>query len=218
MVQLPEPKKRFISLRSSVSHRVAPSHLVVEGAFVSTAVTRTAPGLAPALRRLYLVRFGFAIVWAALLIVTGSRLGPVATVLLVLYPLFDMASAIVDARASKSTSSPRALYLNIAISLIAGIGLVVAITSGIPAVLRVWGAWAIVSGLIQLVVGIRRRALGGQWPMMLSGGISVIAGTGFVLMASAPNPSLTNIGGYATLGGIFFLVSALRLGRATKDR
>lgn len=185
---------------------------------MTTAVMPTAAGFAPKLRRLYLVRFGFAIVWAALLILTGSRLGPVAAVLVVLYPLFDVASAIVDARASRSTSSPRALYLNIAISLIAGIGLVVAITSGIPAVLRVWGAWAIVAGLIQLIVAIRRRALGGQWPLMFSGGISVIAGTGFVLMAGAPNPSLANIGGYAALGGIFFLVSALRLGRATQGR
>jgi hypothetical protein len=32
------------------------------------------------------------------------------------------------------------LYVNIAISLIAASGLVVAVTSGVPAVLRVWGS------------------------------------------------------------------------------
>ncbi len=49
--------------------------------------------------------------------------------------------------------------------------------------------------------------------MMLSGGISVLAGTQFFLGASASDPELTNLAGYAVLGGIFFLVSALRLGR-----
>ena len=73
--------------------------------------------------------------------------------------------------------------------------------------------WAVVAGLIQLAVGIDRRALGGQWPMMLSGGISALAGTAFFLMASAPDPALGNVAGYAALGGIFFLISALRLGR-----
>ncbi|WP_433502661.1 hypothetical protein ACQP04_23150 [Pseudonocardia halophobica] len=187
---------------------------------MSTAVTSAAAGFAPALRRLYFVRFGFAVVWAALLALSGREFGPSVAVLVVLYPLFDVAAAVVDARASRSTgstSSSRGLYLTIAVSLLAALGLGIAAASGIPAVLRVWGVWAVVAGLIQLVVGINRRALGGQWPMMLSGGISVIAGTGFFLMAGAANPSLVNVAGYATLGGIFFLVSALRLGRGTKE-
>jgi uncharacterized membrane protein HdeD (DUF308 family) len=169
------------------------------------------------LRRLYFVRFGFAILWAVLVVLTGRQFGLAAAVLVVLYPLFDVAAALVDTRASRSTgspSSPRGLYLDIVLGLLAAIGLGIAAASGIPAVLRIWGAWAVVAGLIQLGVAIDRRALGGQWPMMLSGGISVIAGTGFLLMAGAPNPSLVNVAGYATLGGIFFLVSALRLGRA----
>lgn len=181
---------------------------------MSTAVTPAATGFAPALRRLYFVRFAFAIAWAALLVVAGRQLGPVAAVLVVLYPLFDVAAAVVDARASGAASSRWGLYLNMTISLLAAIGLGIAAASGVPAVLIVWGAWAVVAGLIQLVVGITRRALGGQWPMMLSGGISVIAGTSFVLMAGAPDPALVTVAGYATLGGIFFLVSALRLGRS----
>ena len=128
------------------------------------------------------------------------------------------AGAAGDARASKSSSSSRGLYLNIAVSTLAAIGLGVAAASDVPAVLRAWGAWAIVAGLVQLVVGIGRRALGGQWPMVLSGGISVLAGTGFLLMAGAPDPSLVGVAGYATLGGIFFLVSALRLGRAAAEQ
>jgi uncharacterized membrane protein HdeD (DUF308 family) len=179
---------------------------------VTAVVSPTGNKTASALRRLYFVRFGFAVVWAALLVVTGKELGPVSISLLVLYPLFDVAAAVVDARSSRA----RGLYANIAISLLAGVGLAVAAGSGIPAVLRVWGAWAIVSGLVQLFVGVSRRTMGGQWPMILSGGISVLAGSSFIAMAAAEQPSLVNLAGYATIGGIFFLVSALRLGRAVR--
>ncbi len=102
------------------------------------------------------------------------------------------------------------------ISALAAIGLLVALSSGVPAVLRVWGAWAVVAGLVQLVVAIRRRSLGGQGAMIASGSISVVAGVAFILMASATGASLVSLAGYALLGGIFFLVSALRLGRARR--
>ncbi|MCE0764215.1 hypothetical protein LWC35_15035 [Pseudonocardia kujensis] len=183
---------------------------------MSTAVSPALTGFAPALRRLYFVRFGFAIVWAVLVFLTGGHLGPVVAVLVVLYPLFDVAAAVVDARVSKSSPSSRGLYLNIAMSLLAAIGLGIALTSGIPAVLRVWGVWAVVAGLIQLIVAISRRAMGGQWPMILSGALSVLAGASFALMAGQSAPSLMGIAGYATLGGLFFLASALRLGRAAR--
>ena len=165
--------------------------------------------IAPALRRLYFVRFAFALVWAVLLFATASELNPLSVSLLVLYPLFDAAAAVVDLRSSRSTG----LYLNIAISSLAAVGLALACAAGIPAVLRVWGAWAIVSGLIQLAVGVSRRRLGAQWPMILSGGISTLAGTSFIVQAAATSASLTSLAGYALLGGIFFLVSAVRLGR-----
>ena len=164
--------------------------------------------IAPVLRRLYFVRFAFALVWAVLLFATASELNPLSVSLLVLYPLFDAAAAVVDLRSSHT----RGLYLNLAISTLAAVGVAVACSSGTPAVLRVWGAWAIVSGVIQLAVGVSRRRLGGQWPMILSGGISVLAGTSFVVQAAGAGASLRSLAGYALLGGIFFLVSALRLG------
>jgi uncharacterized membrane protein HdeD (DUF308 family) len=179
---------------------------------MTTSVT-AAPPLPLALRRLYFARFGFAIVWAALLLLTGSELGPVSGTLVVLYPLFDVAAAAVDLRSSRGTRSASGLYVNIALSVATTVGLLIAVSSGIPAVLRVWGAWAIAAGAVQLVVALSRRALGGQLPMILSGGISVLAGGAFVAMASADDPKVSSIGGYAVLGGLFFLVSALRLNR-----
>jgi len=190
----------------------------MKGTPLNAAATSTAPGLEPALRRLYLIRFGFALVWAVLLFLTASDLGPVSSTLLVAYPLFDVVAAVIDARSSRTTGSPPVLYANIAVSTLAGIALIFAVTSGIPSVLRAWGAWAVVSGFTQLVVGLGRRRLAGQWPMVVSGTISMLAGASFVLQAGGEGASLTNLAVYGFLGGVFFLVSALRLGRAATHR
>lgn len=172
-------------------------------------------GSAPVLRRLYFVRFGFALGWAAVLFATaGPGLSPLGAALVILYPLFDVGSAIVDARSSRVSGPAPGLSVNAVISAAAAAGIAVGAASGVPAVLRVWGAWAVLAGLVQLVVAIGRRGMGGQWPMILSGGISVLAGANFVLSAGAGNPSLSTVAGYAVLGGVFFLVSAIRLGRS----
>lgn len=159
------------------------------------------------LRRLYFVRFVFAAAWAGTFAAIGSKIDAGSVTLLILYPAFDVAAAIFDARSTRD----RALYVNIAISTVAAIGLAVAAAGDIAAVLRTWGAWAIVAGLVQLFVALqRRRALGGQWAMILSGGISVIAGGGFLGQAGSAT-SMKLLAGYAALGGLFFLISAVRL-------
>lgn len=183
--------------------------------------TIPAPGLSTTttfvLRRLYFVRFGFAIIWALVMFTTPKHIGPLAATLLVLYPLFDAAAAVIDARASRATRSPAFQYVNVAASVLAAVALAFAGASGIPAVLRVWGVWAIVSGLIQLAVALTRRTMSGQWPMIISGAVSALAGGSFIATASAAHPTLTNAIGYAVPGAVFFLVSAIRLGRAQRE-
>lgn len=172
-------------------------------------------GIARGLRNLYYVRFGFAVVWAALLALTASSLMPVSIALLVLYPLFDLAAAVVDFRRSAAARPTAGLYANMALSLLTAVGLGVAVTSGSSAVLAVWGVWAITAGAVQLIVALIRYRLGGQWAMILSGGISTFAGAGFLMQSGTPDAPLTGLAGYATLGGIFFLISAIRLHRVT---
>jgi hypothetical protein len=46
---------------------------------------------------------------------------------------------------------------------------------------------------------------------MLSGGISVLAGLSFLAMGLRGADSIAMVGGYATVGGVFFLISAIRL-------
>ncbi|WP_345982737.1 hypothetical protein [Streptomyces sp. DSS69] len=179
--------------------------------------TAPAASVPTALRKLYFLRFGFAAVWAALLFATADNLGALTATLLVIYPMFDVACAVIDLRSARANAQPvRGLYVNIALSALTGIALAVAATSGIPAVLRVWGVWAVTAGIVQLVVGAARRQLGGQWAMIASGAISILAGASFVAQAGTGDASLTNLAGYAFLGGVFFLVSALRLGRARR--
>lgn|GEM_PF-646767 len=175
------------------------------------APTTDVSGSTTALRNLYFVRFGFAVVWAVLLMLTAKTINPGAVALIILYPVFDVAAAIIDYQSSGSTRPKAPLFVNMALSLLTAIGLAVAVGSGIPNVLRVWGAWAITAGLVQLIVAILRRRLGGQVPMILSGGISVLAGIAFIVMAGGPGAALTGVGGYAILGGVFFLISAVRL-------
>ncbi|MEU7484256.1 hypothetical protein [Streptomyces sp. NPDC042319] len=183
----------------------------------ASASASTSPRASATLRKLYFLRFAFAAVWAGLLFATSSKLGPPTAALLVIYPLFDVAAAVVDVRSAKANGGPvRGLYVNIALSTLTGIGLALAATSGIPAVLRVWGVWAITAGLVQLIVGALRRRLGGQWAMIVSGAISTLAGASFFAQAGSDDASLSSLAGYAFLGGVFFLVSALRMTRAGK--
>ncbi|NAZ78000.1 hypothetical protein GTQ99_21690, partial [Kineococcus sp. T13] len=160
--------------------------------------------------------------WALVVLPTASHPGPLTAALFVLYPLIDVAATAVDVRASRargaSGRSLSGLCTNVVISTLAAVALAVAATSGTPAVLRAWGAWAVAAGLVQLVNAVRRRRVGGQWPQVLSGGLSTLAGASFIAAASAATPSLASAAGYAVPGAVFFLVSALRLRRTARTR
>jgi hypothetical protein len=50
--------------------------------------------------------------------------------------------------------------------------------------------------------------------MIISGALSAVASASFFAQAGSDGPTLAHLAGYAFLGGVFFLVSALRLNRA----
>jgi hypothetical protein len=171
--------------------------------------------IARPLRTLYFVRAAFSVVWAGLL---AAQLPALTPLLLLAYPTWDVAATFADLRAGRQAGYrskqeatwPR--YLNIIIGLAATVGVAVALQQGTPAVLRVFGVWAILTGLIQLGLGwFRRQTLGGQWPMILSGGQSAIAGTTFILLAHAPSQGIVNLAGYAAFGAFYFLLAARQL-------
>jgi uncharacterized membrane protein HdeD (DUF308 family) len=184
------------------------------------AADRPPLGLAPttpaAPRRVALVRAVAALVWAGLLAlaISGADAGDVpaaAAVLLAAYPLIDVVSSLVEAASARA---PRVLRINAAISAAAAAGLAVAAFGSTDAgtVLAVFGAWAIVSGAIQLGTALRRRRAAGtrEVPMIVSGGVSALAGAMFAAMAGADDATLGRLAGYAAAGAVLFAVWALR--------
>ncbi|KAJ2969574.1 hypothetical protein NUW58_g9955 [Xylaria curta] len=83
-------------------------------------------------------------------------------------------------------------------------------------VLGVYGAWAILSGLMQLGAAVRRwRTAGAQWAQILSGAQSSLAGGFFIFQATQPEePSIKNIAGYAAFGAFYFLLVVALIGIA----
>ena len=164
------------------------------------------------LRRIYFIRFAIALVWAALIFVLAASGGPALTVLLVAYPLVDAVSVFAQIRAEGESRGPRpAEFINVALSVVAAIALGFASTVSSAAVLIAWGIWATVSGLTQLIAAILRRKSGGQIALMVSGAISVLAGGAFAAQGFLGGGTVSGIGGYAILGGLFFLIAAIRL-------
>ncbi|WP_299574741.1 DUF308 domain-containing protein [uncultured Williamsia sp.] len=179
---------------------------------MTISATRPSPRSLAGLRGVYLARAVFAVAWALAVVVAMPDLGPVLTALLVVYPVVDAGAVVVAARSDGRASSPRiAEKANIVVSCLVAIAVGVASTMSIAAAVGVWGAWAVLSGATQLITAVQRRRAGGQTPQILSGAISVAAGTSFVAQAVAGSDSITGVGGYALLGGLFFLVSAGRL-------
>ncbi|RRQ27183.1 hypothetical protein DK926_13755 [Rhodococcus sp. Eu-32] len=165
------------------------------------------------LRRLYLGRFAFALLWAASLILAGGSSGPALTLLLVVYPLVDAAAVLWQVRNRHNGQGARiAQWINVLVSVVVAVALGWASTVSIATVLVVWGIWAVGSGLPQLVTAVRNRHRGGQVPQMLSGGISILAGGGFLAQGVQGASEIGGVAGYAVLGGIFFLLSGIRLG------
>jgi uncharacterized membrane protein HdeD (DUF308 family) len=167
--------------------------------------------------RVALVRALFALVWAAALVVavgddvtsTSSDVPTAAAALLASYPVIDVLASIVGARGTGS--SGRALRINAAISTLA-VAAIAATAFGVDAgaALAAFGAWAAVSGAIQLALAIRRhRAQGRQLPLIVSGGLSTIAGIAFIAGSGMDHAHLAMVAGYMALGALLFLLSAV---------
>ena len=183
---------------------------------MSTSATTITPlQTARALRSLYFTRTTFSVVWVILVALLAKSSPGIAAVLLVIYPAWDVVGTFLDIRANQNTgSSLMPQYVNAAISILTTIAVAFAIQKGVPEALIVFGIWAILTGVIQLVLGIKRRQLlGGQWPMMISGGQSVLAGVSFIAMAHSPTMGIVNLAGYSAFGAFYYLLAAIRLNK-----
>jgi len=165
------------------------------------------------LRTYYFTRAAVSAVWIALALTIGRSNPAIAAVLLVAYPAWDALANYLDAQKSGGLKSNLSQGLNLVVSVITAIAVAVALGISMNAVFVVFGAWATLSGLFQLVTAVRRwKSVGAQWVMILSGAQSALAGVFFILMArGATPPEIAGIAGYAGLGAFYFLLSAIWL-------
>lgn len=184
------------------------------------ATGRAAP-VAASPQRIAAVRAALALLWAVAVVVaigdgaprTDSDVPVAAAVLLAGYPLIDAAASLLSSAGAGAQG--RVLRVGAAISVIGALTVgLAAFGSDAGATLVAFGAWAAVSGALQLVVAVRRRRAGRQLPLIVSGALSTLAGLSFVAAAGRTDANLANLGGYMALGAVLFLVWAART-RAT---
>lgn len=101
------------------------------------------------------------------------------------------------------------------------VGVLTFIAPGVTAyVLLIFiAAWAVVGGIIRIVMAIRlRKEIRGEWFLVASGALSVLFGVVIFVMPEAGILSIVwLIGFYAILFGILFIGLALRLRRANAE-
>jgi uncharacterized membrane protein HdeD (DUF308 family) len=189
----------------------------------ASATTATTPS---GLRSLHLIRVVFSLLWVALVLTTSASLvstdrpTAIAAVLLIVYPLWDVIATLLERRLAGTGSTNRVSTVNIALGLAATAGMIIAVFATVGTVLLVFGVWALLSGAIQLVVAIRRRrSVGAQWPMVISGGQSVLAGATIAATSASATSSLSTVAGYSAFGAFWFLVSVVALSvRARREK
>lgn len=174
---------------------------------------------AKALRKLYFTRAGFSVIWVIALVWFLKASPPIANLLFILYPLWDAVAIGLDIKANPPKTSKTPQYINLYISLVTTIAVALALRSGVPIAMMVIGAWAVITGMIQLILGLKRRKVfGGQWPMIISGAQSILAGGFFIAMAHDPKMGISALAGYALFGAFYFLLAAIRLSKGAKGQ
>ena len=145
----------------------------------------------------------------------GDAPTAVAAALLVAYPLWDAIATILELRLTgNGRALDRVRVGNVVLSVAATGAMVIAVFSTVKATLIVFGVWALVSGAIQLTVAIRRRrTVGAQWPTMISGSLSILAGLFFTATSGSASSGLSRLAGYSAFGAFWFLVAVIALRR-----
>jgi hypothetical protein len=157
----------------------------------------------------YALRALVSALWVALAFTIGKAHPPLGIGLIIAYPAWDSLANYVDAKGNGGLRANPTQMLNVIVSAI--VALAVAATRDFHVVIAIIGIWAGLAGILQLTTAVRRwRTSGAQWPMILSGGQSALAGAVFVKKATDATASLTvaDVAPYAAFGAFYFAISA----------
>lgn len=163
------------------------------------------------LKRYYVHRALFSALWVALALTIGKAHLTLGIGLIVAYPAWDSLANYVDAKRNGGLRANPTQMLNVVVSAIVTLTVAVAAARDFHLVIAVIGIWAALSGILQLSTAVRRwRSSGAQWPMILSGAQSALAGAYFVTKAVDATASLSvaDVAPYAAFGAIYFAISA----------
>ncbi|WP_232492436.1 DUF308 domain-containing protein [Novosphingobium kaempferiae] len=165
------------------------------------------------LKTYYYLRFAVSAIWVGLAF-TVAKTGPaLAAIMLVAYPAWDALANYIDANRSGGLARNKSQMLNFVVSVLTAIAVAATLPQGMHAILQIFGVWAVLSGLFQLLTGVRRwKSYGAQWTMILSGAQSGLAGAHMFSKAVGAAPvSIADIAPYAAFGAFYFLISAVSL-------
>ena len=165
------------------------------------------------LKTYYYLRFAASAIWVALALTAAKAVPPLAAAMLVAYPAWDALANYLDASRSGGLGRNKSQMLNFVVSVVTAVAVAATLPHGMHAVLQIFGVWAVLSGLFQLITGVRRwKTYGAQWAMILSGAQSGLAGAFMLSKAAGPAPvSIADIAPYAAFGAFYFLISAVSL-------
>jgi hypothetical protein len=172
------------------------------------------------LKTYYYLRFAVSAVWVALAFTVARAVPPLAAAMLVAYPAWDALANYLDASRSGGLTRNKSQMLNFVVSIATAVAVAATLPQGMHAVLQIFGVWAVLSGLFQLITGVRRwKSFGAQWAMILSGAQSGLAGAFMLSKAAGPAPvSIADIAPYAAFGAFYFLISAVSLTISARRR
>lgn len=159
----------------------------------------------------YALRALVSALWVALALTIGKAHAPLGIGLIIAYPAWDSLANYVDARTNGGLRANPTQMLNVVVSAIVTLAVAVTATRDFHAVIAVIGVWAALAGILQLTTAVRRwRTSGAQWPMILSGAQSALAGAVFVKKATDATANLTvaDVAPYAAFGAFYFAISA----------
>lgn len=165
------------------------------------------------LKTYYYLRFAVSAIWVALAFTVAKVMPPLAAAMLVVYPAWDALANYLDASRSGGLTRNKTQMLNFVVSVVTAVAVAAILPRGMHAVLQIFGVWAVLSGLFQLLTGVRRwKSYGAQWAMILSGAQSGLAGAHMLSKAAGTAPvSIADIAPYAAFGAFYFLISAVSL-------
>jgi uncharacterized membrane protein HdeD (DUF308 family) len=165
------------------------------------------------LKHYYFARAAFSFVWVALAFAVGQHATAIGAALLIVYPVWDALANYADMSRSGGMRENPTQAFNVCASAVIAMAVIAVLRVDTRLLLDVFGVWAVLSGLLQLATAVRRwKRFGAQWAMILSGGQSALAGGFFIAQAhTSAAPAIVTVAGYAGVGAIYFLVSALWL-------